>query len=516
MIDHNKPTRRRTSLTFFLAGLIHFACGHQESIEATQSSRSSMNSVRETMIAGEGFTDEGIVGEVAAGEVAAGEVAAGEVTAGEVTAGEVAAGEVAAGEVTAGEVAAGEPLLMGGNPDPQAGTNDTLPIVVEVDRPILNLDEPGGWANSTFVFSQAALRDNMVNDDWVQLGWFTLNTSEDETACGHTGPRVTRVYYQWKHDNYPVGNCSQDVNAGVHFDRWDHSTVNVDECPGMGSWVEATGEPSARNFLYDCPAHMPAGYGKTDARKSFEGTYQYYPEAAELRLFYNVPTAGGETVCRKEFYKNLTLSEDGQLLAMELDDDRSDETISLGANYGFAYGSSASFQTELPLAQSAAILNQGFLAQEYSLKENGTPPLIETSTQIEHHPVRCRDDVFIDHSCVTRAGDPYLSRCDQSSGETAYLQFWVDPFPNRATREHLIWSWFALYSPNWTGCFHRGTNSYPSLQVIGSDGSFRGYVGVKFLRSSAVSGGVEEANSYLKTHYQVFRWIKDGSQELHQ
>ncbi len=393
------------------------------------------------------------------------------------------------------------------------GAPPALPVALP--RPAPPPDHPGGWRESHFVFSQAALRANGDNDDWVQLGWFTLSADESRTACGVTGPKVRRVSYRWAHDaRYPAGDCPQDVKGGVRFDRWDHTAVGVQQCPGVGAWVESDGRPATRPFLYDCPAHVPAGYGKQEAREALEGTYLYDAAAGTLRLFYAAPTAGGGVVCKKEFYQHVTLSEDGQLVSMSLDDRRSDEPISLGGTHGFAYGSPAPLDAELPLAQSAATLGSGFLERTHKLKEERATPLESSEGVVTYQPARCRDEVYFDHSCNAKDAPPFLAECARRPGKTAYLRFWVDPFPARASREQLFWAWHALHAPNWTGCYHRGSHSYPSLQVIAADGSFRGYVGVELQRSAAIEGGREAPQAHLKTDYKVFRWIKAGSQEL--
>jgi hypothetical protein len=391
-------------------------------------------------------------------------------------------------------------------------------------RAPLDSERPGGWSAASFVFSQARLGEDGVNDDWVALGWLELDASAVGEACGGSGPRARRVAQRWGHDeDYPQGTCDRDRKHGVDFRRWDHTPVAVDACPGAGAWVEADGTPTDEPFLFDCPAHVPAGYGAPEEQAVWEGWYGYEAGTRTLTLRYEV--AGH---CRKEYYAALTHDADGRLLAMALDGGRTGDTSSAargtGATHGYAYGSSAPVTAVAPLDEAMRVVREAeILADTWRLREGREdgPPLDHQheDTVLGYAPATCGADVYFDHSCVAADGQaPYLADCVGGEGdraETAYLRFWLDPFPDQATREHLAWAWHAHHAPNWTGCYHRGSHASPLLQIIDSDGAFRGYVGVEIQRSAQTSGqGQVPEDAWRETDYRVFRWVQAGFEEL--
>ncbi len=398
-----------------------------------------------------------------------------------------------------------------------AGRDDTA----ATERAPLDPERPGGWRSSTFVFAQARMNPDLQNDEWVRIGWLELDEDEQVEACGGTGPRVRRTFHHWDHDgDYPRGDCDEDVKDGVDFARWDHTEVYVDECPGVGAWVEADGSPSSRAFLYDCPAHVTAGFGDEAERTVWEGHWIYDPDARTLTLRYEV---NGN--CKKEYYRALTHDADASLLAMVLDGERTGDSSSsnrgIGATHGYAYGSSAGPSDTATFTEALeAVRDREILEDAWRIREGreGDPPLehYQDDDTLGFAPVSCGAAVGYDHSCHDAEGDdPYLATCAEADPmETAYLRFLVDPFPDRDSREHLFWAWHAAHAPNWTGCYHRGSHSMPMLQVLDSAGAFRGYVGIEIQRSAQTDGdGGAPADAWLETDHKVFRWIERGFEE---
>jgi hypothetical protein len=411
------------------------------------------------------------------------------------------------GEPETGEPETGDPET--GEPDPG-------------DRAPLDPERPGGWSTATFVFAQARMNPDGQNDEWVRIGWLELDESEQVEACGGTGPRARRSHHHWDHDgDYPIGDCDEDVKDGVDFARWDHSEVLVDDCPGAGAWVEADGSASSRAFLHDCPAHYTAGYGDEAERSTWEGHYIYDAEDRTLTLRYEV---NGN--CKKEYYRDLTHDAEGALLAMALDGERTGDSSStnrgIGATHGYAYGSSwgltdsASFEESLTAVRDRSILQDGWRVRE---DRGDDPPLehYQQDDELGFAPASCGAAVGYDHSCNSADGeDPFLAECAESQPmETAYLRFLVDPFPERDSREHLFWGWHAAHTPDWSGCYHRGSHAMPMLQVLDAGGAFRGYVGIEIQRSAETTGhGQVPDDAWTETDYKVIRWIEDGYQEL--
>lgn len=399
-----------------------------------------------------------------------------------------------------------------------APTGDTAPP----ERAPLHPDRPGGWVRSTFVFGQARMVEDGVNDDQVTLGWLELDEEAEGTACGGSGPRVRRTFHKWADDeNYPEGDCDQDRKDGVDFQRWDHAAVRVDDCPGLGAWAEADGSVATRTFLSDCPAHVTAGFGEEAHRATWEGWYGYDPAARTLTLRYEV-----NDTCKKEYYADLTHDAAGRLLAMRLDGSRTGDTSStsrgLGATHGFAYGSSAGLAVVPSFDEGvAALRDREIRADAWRFREDrGDGASLEHYQEdkiLGYTPVACRDDVAYHHSCVAADGhDPYLLECARESPPTtAYLRFLVDPFPDRASRKHLYWAWHAHHAGSWQGCYHRGSHANPLLQVVDASGAFRGYVGVEIQRSAETTGeGEVPEDAWRQTDYRVFRWVEAGFQEL--
>ncbi|MFH1462979.1 MAG: hypothetical protein ABIO70_01195 [Pseudomonadota bacterium] len=389
-------------------------------------------------------------------------------------------------------------------------------------RAPLDPDRPGGWASSTLVFAQAKMLEDASNDDWVALGWIELDEGAVGTACGNSGPRARRTFQKWADDeDYPEGDCDEDRKDGVDFARWDHTDVYVDECPGLGAWAEADGSASSRTFLDDCPAHVTAGFGKDEERITWEGWYAYNPEARTLTFKYEVH---GD--CKKEYYRDLTHDADGRLLAMRLDGERTGDMTSssrgLGATHGYAYGSAAAITVVPSFAESRAAVAGGSLRADAwrfrEVRDDGAPlEHYQEEAELGFTPVSCGVSVGYDHSCEhTSEHDPYLLECaEEASPATAYLRFLVDPFPDRDTREHLYWAWHAHHASAWQGCYHRGSHSNPTLQVVDSEGAFRGYVGVEIQRSSQTDGGGGAPDdAWLQTDYRAFRWIEAGFEEM--
>jgi hypothetical protein len=164
--------------------------------------------------------------------------------------------------------------------------------------------------------------------------------------------------------------------------------------------------------------------------------------------------------------------------------------------------------------------NRSFVSDAWRFREDreGELPLehYQRNQALNYQPILCREHVYFDHSCEsTNQSPPFLRECTQgNSAKTAYLRFWVDPFPRVNSRENLYWAWHAHHAPNWTGCYHRGSHSHPLLQVIDTDGQFRGYVGIE-IQKSAQTIGINQTpeNAYQKTDYRVFRWIEHGFEE---
>jgi len=406
--------------------------------------------------------------------------------------------------------------------EPDDGDDDDSTVDDGSGRAPLQPDRPGGWTRSTYVFSQTRALEDQQNDEWVQLGWFELDEGEVSSACGSSGPRVTRTFYRWAHDeSYPVGTCEQDHKNGVDFRRWDHTPVDVDECPGPGGWVDDDGDPTADAFLFDCPAHVPAGFGDEGSRRTWVGWYDYDPVERTLILKYDVNDA-----CRKEYYRDLTHDADGSLLGMKLDGVRSGDTSAtwrgVGGTHGYAYGSPTELSIAAPFGEGMqAIVDRTFLMDAWRYREgrdDGDPlQHYQVENAVGYQPVSCGASAWFDHSCV--GGEGYASYLPACAGadppKTAYLRFWVDPFPAVDSREHLYWAWHAHHAPNWTGCYHRGSHSNPLVQVVDAAGAFRGYVGVEIQRSAQTAGqGQVPPDAWLQTDYRVFRWIEQGFQEL--
>ncbi len=398
------------------------------------------------------------------------------------------------------------------------------PIIVDIsNRAPLNSIHPGGWIKSSFVFSQARIQEDLQDNEWVQLGWFNLHTDVQFTACGSSGPKVERIFYRWSHSNYPVGNCDQDIKDQVHFRRWDHSSVDVNECPGLGAWTEANAQISQREFLYDCPAHLPASFGNRNEQITYEGNYIYDSINKTLILRYAVPSASG-VICKKEYYHHLIHDQNTKLLAMKLDGEKSSDLSvdyrGLGGSHGYAYGSQADISIFVSLDQAMLHINQPekiYVSDAWRFRENrdGEAPLehYQINQPLNDQPILCKPNVYFHHSCEsTNQYPPFLHQCAPS--KTAYLRFWIDPFPELNSRENLYWAWHAHHAPNWTGCYHLGSHSNPLLQIIDSDGIFRGYVGIEIQRSAQTIGiNQTPIDAYQKTDYRVFRWVEKGFEE---
>ncbi|MEN9796519.1 MAG: hypothetical protein RL653_215 [Pseudomonadota bacterium] len=398
--------------------------------------------------------------------------------------------------------------------------------------PPLPPGNPGGWANATFVFSQARMVKNAQDDDFVQLGWVVLNAGATATACGGTGPKVVKNYYQWKHSDYAPGDCPSDKKDGVDFARWDHAALNVDGCPGKTGFVE-NGQPATRPFLSNCDAHVTSGFGDPAGRRPvLTGNYNYDPAARTLVFRFDV-----NGTCKKEYYRDLTLDAAGQLLAMRLDGTKTGDTTATsrgtGATHGYAYGSpktmsqAAPFSTSMQALAAAAQVGSTafFLSDTWRLREarTGQPEHQNDNSRLGMSPQSCKTGVYYDHSCASVDPQvnepPYLAECAQQPNKTAYLRWLVNPFPATSPREQLYWAWHAHHAPNWTGCYHRGSHANPMLQVVDAQGSFRGYVGVEMQRSAktepASGGGYRAAtDSYEETDYRVWRWIQSGYEEI--
>jgi hypothetical protein len=276
--------------------------------------------------------------------------------------------------------------------------------------PPLPTGNPGGWANSTLVFSQARMVKNAQDDDFVQLGWVVLSAGATATACGGTGPKVVKHYYQWKHSDYAPGDCADDKKNGVNFARWDHAALNVDGCPGKTGFVE-NGQPATRPFLSNCDAHVTSGFGDPAGRKpSLTGNYSYDPAARTLVFRYDV---NGN--CKKEYYRDLTMDAAGQLLAMRLDGTKTSDTTATsrgtGATHGYAYGSSKTMGQAAPFSTSMQALAAGaqagssafFLSDTWRLREarTGQPEHQNDNSRLGMSPQSCKTGVYYDHSCAS-------------------------------------------------------------------------------------------------------------------
>ncbi len=397
-------------------------------------------------------------------------------------------------------------------PLPDAGASDTgappddRSQITSTGRP-LPAGSPGGWQGSTFVFSQARLKADGNNNDWVEIGWYELDAGSTALVCGTRGPRVTRKHHHWAH-GYGGGDCTRDIDSSGNLQRWDHSSVLVDGCPPASGFVDSSGRTSTRPFLNNCPAHITAGFGESAALVTTVGRYEY--DAAARTLVFRFPDGQG---CRSEYYRGLSIDAAGQLVSMGLDGvktgNRQGAPRGLGGTHGYAYGSSAPLGRHVPLLDATAVVGTGNLVESRwhlrEVPEPGEPPLSSKVGAIGFKPARCgqRSDVAYDHSCAAKSGyDAYLKEC--YPGKTAYLKFMVDPFPNRGSRENLFWGWHAYKDRNWTGCYHKGSHSYPLLQIIDAAGTFRGYVGVEIQKSG---------QGFTQTDYMVFRWITRGFEE---
>lgn len=375
---------------------------------------------------------------------------------------------------------------------------------------------PGGWMTSTFVFAQGRLDANGADDDWVELGWVEVNAEREVVACGAPGPAATRTFYRWTHGRYPQGTCSRDAvrdatGRRVELRRWDHTDVVVDGCPGAGAWVEG-GEASVRAFLVDCPAHVTAGFGRPEERKVREGHLQYDAAAGRVTFRYDV---GGR--CVKEYYGGLRLDPSGALLSLDLNGERTRDTSAAsrgtGATHGYAFASSAPIAQAVTLdhamEQMAAktVLTDAWRLREARRGELPQPEHYRVDKVWAHQHARCREGIWFDHSCPDKDVHPaYLAECAaQATPSTAYLRFFLDPFPETDSREQLYWAWHAHHS-DWSGCYHRGSHSTPLLQIIDSAGAFRGFVGIEMQRTQAV----DDPRSFEQTDYKVLRWIEAG------
>jgi hypothetical protein len=392
-------------------------------------------------------------------------------------------------------------MVDAGTP-PDAGTGSGR-VGPPVERP-LPPSHPGGWPRSTFVFSEGAMRANNVNDDWVEVGWFELDSTVQVTTCGVSGPRVKRSWFHWAHDaTYPAGDCTKDRDVNGSHKRWDHSTVLVDGCPGadragLSGFVDAQGRPKA--LLANCPAHITAGFGEASSKKTRLGRYAY--DAARRTLVFTYQEGNR---CVSESFRGLSSDAGGGLLSMALDGAATGRAGGTGATHGFAYGSSAPITRFVTLTQGAQDLRtRNFKEASWQFREGKgavTPP--QPDKTLGYRPGMCRNrqDVAYQHSCNSGEGttESYLKECHPR--RRAYLKFIVDPFPNRSSRENLFWGWHADKDARWTGCYHGGSHSKPLLQIIDAAGNFRGYVGVEIQRSS---------KGHSDTDFEVFRWIEDG------
>ncbi|MBM4356871.1 MAG: hypothetical protein FJ096_02050 [Deltaproteobacteria bacterium] len=388
------------------------------------------------------------------------------------------------------------------------------------EPPALPLDHPGGWAKSTLVFSEAKMVLDEEDNERVQLGWIELNSTANAPACGGDGPKAVRTFYSWTHGGYEPGDCPSDKKDKVDFARWDHVGPDlVDNCPGKDAWLE-DGKPATRPFLFDCPAHVTSGFGDPAARTKYVGHYQYDPANRTLVFRYDV-----DGQCRKEYLRDLTLDKTGKLLGAVLDGVKTGDTSSksrgLGNTLGYAFASSTPIGTGASFAETTeALRTRTFLADAYRFRESRklNPP------QPEHHhensavgfkPENCKPTVAFDHACgEPDPGDPpYLKECASTpKPSTAFLRWLVAPFQKTSPREHLYWGWFARHAPSWTGCYHRGSHANPALQVVDSDGNFRGYVGVEMQRAAATeqtnSGYIDDPDNHLDTDYRTWRWVE--------
>jgi hypothetical protein len=407
--------------------------------------------------------------------------------------------------------------------EPEAPSSSASGSMLEgTDPKPLPPDHPGGWTKSTLVFSEARMALDEEDNDRVELGFIELDATVTEPACSGDGPRAVRTFYSWTDGGYDKGDCPKDTVEGVNFARWDHvGPADVDGCPGQDAFVE-NGKPATRPFLDECAPHATSGFGDPAARKQYVGHYLY--DAAERTLTFRYQVNG---VCKKEYFRDLTMDANGKLLSARLDGERTGDTSSvsrgLGTTLGYAFASTAPMSKGAPFAETTnALRTRTFLADSWRFRESRkqNPPQPEQhmkNSALGFKPKDCKATIAYDHFCVGAEPDeaPFLKECaDSPTPKTAFLRWLVFPFGDKSPRENLHWGWHAHKASGWTGCYHRGSHSNPALQVVDSDGAFRGYVGIEMQSSAATveDGGdwVASPKGYLDTDYRSWRWIEAG------
>ncbi len=391
----------------------------------------------------------------------------------------------------------------GGAP-PDAGDGGLLPRDGALPPP--SLPE---WPTSTLVFSQGRLAPNGVDDDRVELGYVEIDARREVDVCGGPGAWARRTAYVYTHATASGGGCPGDQRPDASAARWDHVAPTVDDCPGPEAWVDDA------PFLFDCPAHVPAGFGREAGRRVVEGQARLDPEAGTLVLRFD--DAGR---CRKEYYRDLRASEDGALVAMDLDGartaDQSATHRGTGATHGFGFLSPAPADAGVPLADAMARFRASpVVERKWKLVEERPELELDEGAEIGDRYDACGPVVFHGHRCARGDTPPYLDECAaRGDGRTAYLAFVVDPFPGRPDRANLLWEWHAFHgvtragAGQSTGCYHRGSHVYPMLQVVDAGGVARGWVHVELQRSQReLDDGTFD---WTRTNYKVGRWIERG------
>lgn len=361
-------------------------------------------------------------------------------------------------------------------------------------------------ASCSYAFSMGRLTENPTpaNDEFVQIGFYRFEPSQTATACSFTGPKALKLYWHWGPGNRPAGTCTSDNLVSVS--RWDHAGPDVvDNCPSAASWA-----PNSAVLHGSCPAHITAGFGRSASMITFTGNYEY-DAAAGTMTFRWLDLKG---VCRKEYWNLKRVATEGgvtELVSLELDGARTGDTTTkwrgTGNTHGFALGSSQSTTAWVPQDVVAERYSGStvFTNSDYSFYGN---VISYASGGGQGSWQRCggHPNVLFQYSCHKEDANttPDLVACNKPDANGndsggAYLKYIADAFASNS-RYNVWYSFHALLTQG-AGCYHRGLHSYPLIQVMGSSGAFRGWVGIEYQESDKAMD---------KNLYHVMRKVEEG------
>ena len=348
--------------------------------------------------------------------------------------------------------------------------------------------QPGGWQRASYAFTAARMTENGdAFDEHVQLGFFSLDGTTTYDFCGGVVPSARRVYWEFSRLDRPAGDCDQDSVSPARFDHAEN--VVVDQCPPDALWTDGIADVHS-----DCAPHVTAGFGKEATQRVLEGQFIYDESESTLVFRWNVDGA-----CRKEYW---TVTARAGLVALALDGEKTADVSSVhrgtGSTDGWAYGSSAAMTDHVPFeAAVTAYKARSFGKREQSFVADTRAP-VSSGVLDAQGWTRC-GDVYYATSCHTEdaAHPAYLDACEEGVS-SAYLKWLSDPFSEDNRFNH-VWGWHAFKGDG--SCYHKGSHSWPLVQVIDSAGTFRGWLGLEYQ---------ESGTSAEQDNYKVFRWIEQG------